>query len=256
MQAGFRSDPLETPADALGAGRDALRLEALGLMTAGIVHDLGNMIQVLSSAMSIVNRHPNVRAAEGLEPVVASAVQSLERATAMIGLIAGFGRAGGADTEDLDVALCLAALERLVRWLTATSIRLELRVSPACPRVTCSRRDFENALLNLVLNARDAMPAGGILTIEAAGCGGGVRSSGVAVCVTDTGEGMDAPTLARAFEPFFTTKGGGRGNGLGLAMVRRFAQEAGGGVAARSRPGIGTTVTLELPATAKPFGWM
>jgi signal transduction histidine kinase len=255
MQAGFTTEDIDLPTDPFRVRRDTLRLEALGLMTAGIVHDLGNMIQVLSSAMSVLNRHPDVRAAEGFEPVVASAVQSLERATAMVGLISGFGRAGRAEAEDLDVALCLAGLERLVRWITTEAIRLDMRVSPACPRVTCSRRDLENALLNLVLNARDAMVAGGTLTIEAAGCSYGGHVCGVILNVTDTGDGMDAATLAHAFEPFFSTKGG-HGSGLGLAMVRRFAHEAGGGVTARSRPGFGTTVTLTLPAAAGPFGWV
>jgi signal transduction histidine kinase len=256
MHARSTTDGFDVPADPFRVGRDTLRLEALGLMTAGIVHDLGNMIQVLSSAMSILNRHPDVRAAEGLEPVVSSAVQSLERATAMVGLISGFGRAGHAKTEDLDVALCLAGLERLVRWITADAIRLDMRVSPACPRVTCCRRDFENALLNLVLNARDAMSAGGVLTIEAMGCSDGGQVSGVILNVTDTGDGMDTTTLTHAFEPFFTTKPSGHGNGLGLAMVRRFAHEAAGGVTARSRLGLGTTVTLTLPAAVKPFDWI
>jgi signal transduction histidine kinase len=184
---------------------------------------------------------------------VASAVRSLERAAAVIGLVAGFGRAADADAEDLDIALCLAALERPLRRIIPETIRLELRVSPACSRVTCRRRDFENALLSLVLNARDAMPDGGVLTIEAADRGAG-SSRSVAITVTDTGVGMDAPTLARAFEPFFTTKGGGCGEGLGLAMVRRFAQAAGGGAVARSSPRTGTTVTLELPAAARASG--
>lgn len=254
MHAEFRTEDVEIPTDLFRAGRDTLRLEALGLMTAGIVHDLGNMIQVLSSAMSILNRHPGVRAAEGLEPVVASAVQSLERATALIGMISGFGRAGECEVEDLDVALCLAGLERLLCWITAGSIRLDLRVSPVCPRVSCSRRHFENALLNLVLNARDAMPAGGVLTIDAMALSEGGQPSEVIINVTDTGEGMDAKTLSRAFEVFFTTKGS-RGSGLGLAMVRRFTHEAGGGVTARSQPGLGTTVTLTLPAAPRPFGW-
>lgn len=254
MHAEFRMEDVEIPTDPFRAGRDSLRLEALGLMTAGIVHDLGNMIQVLSSAMSILNRHPGVRAAEGLEPVVASAVQSLERATALIGMISGFGRAGDCEVEDLDVALCLAGLERLLGWITAGSIRFDLRVSPFCPRVSCSRRQFENALLNLVLNGRDAMPGGGVLIVDATASSDVGQAGDVIICVTDTGQGMDAYTLSRAFEPFFTTKGNGRGSGLGLAMVRRFTQEARGGVTARSQPGLGTTVMLTLPAAPRPFG--
>lgn len=170
-------------------------------------------------------------------------------------MIAGFGRAGDCEAEELDVGLCLAGLERLLGWITAGSIRFDLRVSPYCPRVSCSRRQFENALLNLVLNARDAMPGGGILTIDALASGEADQAGDAIISVTDTGEGMDAYTLSRAFEPFFTTKGDGRGSGLGLAMVRRFTHEAGGGVTARSQPGLGTTVTLTLPAAPRPFGW-
>lgn len=253
MNAEFGPGFIDDPLDAFRAGRDALRLEALGLMTAGIVHDLGNMIQVLSSAVSILKRHPCVSAAEGLEPVLTGAVQALERATALIGMISGFGRAEGFEPEDLDVPLCLAGLEQPLRWITTGSIQLEFRVSPCCPRVFCSRRQLENALLNLVLNARDAMPAGGVLTIEAMTSMTTGPSPFVTISVIDTGEGMTASTLARAFEAFFSTKSGGRGSGLGLTMVRRFAQEAGGGVTARSMPGLGTTVTLTLPAAIKPF---
>jgi signal transduction histidine kinase len=237
----------------LDPGRDRLRLEALGLMTAGIVHDLGNMIQVLSSAVSILNRHPIVRDADGLQPVVADAVHSLERATALVGLISGFGRPGTAGEEDVDIILCLASLERLLRWVAAGQVSLDLSLPPNCPRVTCNRRSFENAVLNLVLNARDAMPDGGKLRIVADARLDDAHPASVLVSVIDTGGGMAPETLARAFEPFFTTKPGGSGAGLGLPMVRRFAQEAGGRVVVRSSLGLGTTITLELPAASEPI---
>jgi signal transduction histidine kinase len=253
MQACFEPEPADTPADALRAAHDALRLQNLGMMTAGMVHDLDSMIRILSGATRVLDRRPELLASDGLELLAAGAAQSLDRARSMISLIAGPGRPAGAEAEDLDVALCLASLERLLRGMTADRIRLELRVSPACSRVNCARRDFQYALLNLVLNARDAMPDGGVLTIEAANHDARGPSASVAITITDTGVGMDAFILARAFEPVFTTKGRGSG-GLGLAMVRRFVEDSGGRVIARSSPGIGTSVMLELPATTEPCG--
>jgi signal transduction histidine kinase len=252
MQAGFKPESTDTSGDALRAGRDALRREALGLMTAGMAHDLERMIQVLASATRDLDRRLDPHTAEGLQPLAAAAVRSLNRAAALIRLFAGARRTDGAGVEDLDVALCLAALEPLLHCMAGETIRVDLRVSPACPRLACRPRDFETVLLHLLLNARDAMPDGGILTIDAADRDDAGPSRRVVLSVTDTGSGMDDQTLARAFEPFFTTKGGDRGEGLGLAMVRRFAQAAGGGATACSAPRAGTTVTLDLPGVTRP----
>ncbi|MBI1198565.1 MAG: hypothetical protein GC203_11940 [Phenylobacterium sp.] len=249
MQTGFKPEPTDAPSDGLRGERDALRREALGLMTAGMTHDLDQMMRVLSSATRVLDGQSEPRNMESHQPLVAAALRSLDRAAALIGLFAGARRTDGAGVEDLDVALCLAALEPLLQWMAGETIRVDLRVSPACARVACRRRDFETALLHLVLNARDAMPDGGILTIEAADRDGAGASRRVVLSITDTGSGMDAATLSCAFEPFFTTKGGDRGEGLGLAMVRRFAQAAGGGATACSAPRKGTKVTLSLPGT-------
>jgi signal transduction histidine kinase len=117
--------------------------------------------------------------------------------------------------------------------------------------VVCNRSDLENAILNLVVNARDAMPGRGTLSITAVPRRKGRIITEVAVSVSDTGRGMSSQTMARAFEPFFTTKAA-LGNGLGLTMVRRFARETGGDVTLRSAPGLGTTVTLLLPVQRRP----
>ena len=242
----------ETAADPLRLGRDALRLEALGLMTAGIVHDLGNMIQVLSSAVSILSRHPGVRSADGLQPVVSGALNSLERAKGLIRQNLGFARGDVVDSEDLDVTLCVAGMERLLRWITASDVTLHLNLAPHTPRLRCNRRDFENALLNLLLNGCDAMPDGGAISITTATARDAGKVCDVTVSVADTGEGMAPEILARACEPFFTTRLSGQGNGLGLAVVRRFVQTAGGVMTIHSKIGVGTNVTLRFPAASGP----
>ena len=246
--AGYAFTHAEGVAGSLPLERDALRLAALGLMTAGIVHDLGNMVQVLSSAINILERHPGVRAAEGLQPVMSSAVSSLERAKGLIRQILGFARGDAEDDESLDVTLCVAGMERLLRWIAPDGVALHLSLAPNAPRLRCNRRDFENALLNLLLNACDAMPEGGAVSISAALDAG----RDLVVSVTDTGEGMSPDVVARACDPFFTTRTPGQGNGLGLAMVRRFVHAAGGGMAIHSRLGLGTAVTLRFPAASAP----
>lgn len=225
--------------------RDALRLEALGLMTAGIVHDLGNMIQVLASAVNIVERHPDVRGCAALQPVVAAAIDSLDRAGGTVRQILGFVRQDAAGAEPIDVALTLAGMERLLRWLCPDPVALELRLGAVLPTLICNPHKFENAVLNLVLNARDAMPAGGRLTVTAEADAAHLR-----IAVTDTGIGMTPAIIAAAFEPMFTTKPDGRGTGLGLPMVRQFARELCGSATIASEPGQGTTVTLHLPVAA------
>jgi len=226
------------------------RLEALGLMTAGIVHDLGNLIQIASSSIELLDQSPAVELGQGLQPAVARAIRSLERAGALIGRILNYARQNDADEESVDLSMCLLELEQLLQWTTPREIRLRVHVACSTPIVFCNRWSLENALLNLAFNARDAMPAGGTLSISIMPYGTGTITTGVEISVSDTGHGMSPQTLARAFDPFFTTKPGGRGTGLGLTMVRRFAQEAGGRVMIESEVGRGTKVILRLPLKA------
>ncbi|HEX5959045.1 MAG TPA: ATP-binding protein [Hyphomicrobiaceae bacterium] len=234
--------------DPLLSGRASVRLEALGLMTAGIVHDLGNMIQILSSTVDVLDQHPTIRATTALQPAIDRAINSLERARALIKQILSFARDTGTRQENVDIAMCLAQMERLLRWIGKNDMRIAMRADAGMPPVNCHRGNLENAILNLALNARDAMPEGGVLSIRAAASrdrDGTV--TGVALRVSDNGRGMTQETMARAFDPFFTTKTGTRGTGLGLTMVRRFAQETGGSVAIESASNHGTAVTLRLP---------
>ena len=239
-------------ADPLLAGRASLRLEALGLMTAGIVHDLGNIIQILSGTVDVLDQHPIIKATKALQPTIDRAVTSLERARALSKQILSFARENANERESVDLAICLAALERLLRWIGKNQMRIAIQVTADTPPVFCNRRNLENAILNLALNARDAMTDGGVLSITATPCSNRGVVTGVALRVSDTGRGMSSETIERAFDPFFTTKMGVRGSGLGLTMVRRFAQETGGSVAIESKLDLGTTVTLQLPLRPRP----
>ncbi len=234
--------------DALREERAPLRLEALGMMTAGIVHDLGNIVQILSSTVELLDQHPTIRADSSLQAPIRRAVSSVARAGALIAQVLKFARGGRAEQEGIDLKSCLLELEPLLRWISGSRMRIDIRVDADVPPVVCNRSDLEGAILNLALNARDAMPGCGTLSIGAVSRRNGHIIAEVAISVGDTGRGMSSQTMARALEPFFTTKAAGRGNGLGLTMVHRFAQEAGGRVTLESRPGLGTTVTLLLPA--------
>jgi signal transduction histidine kinase len=233
--------------DPLLAGRALLRLEALGLMTTGIVHDLGNIIQILSSTVDVLDQHPAIRTTKALRPTISRAVTSLESASSLIKQILNFARETDDRLESIDVAMCLARLEPLVRWIAKNNVRISMQIAPNVPAIVSNRSNLENALLNLALNARDSMPDGGVLSITAAPRTDGATVTGVALRVTDTGSGMTQETMARAFDPFFTTKANGRGTGLGLTMVRRFAQETGGSINIESKIGAGTTFILVLP---------
>jgi signal transduction histidine kinase len=231
----------------MGEMHNAVRLEALGLMTAGIVHDLGNMVQQMQSAVRLIARHPQVKASEGLEPILAGATMSMEQAGALIHQLLAFARNDRGMQELVDLPLCLARLEPLLRWCCGNDVELKMVIAVNLPRVLCSRRSFENAVLNLVLNARDAVSAGGRIVV----CGrtriDPIIGDCVSLSVADSGAGMEPAIAVRAFEPFFTTKVGG--NGLGLPMVKRFAQECGGYATIESEPGEGTLVGLHLPVT-------
>ncbi|MEN3975719.1 ATP-binding protein [Emcibacter sp. SYSU 3D8] len=225
---------------------DTLRLASLGLMTAGIVHDLGNMVQVMSGAIRALERHPSVRTANDLQPSVADAVSALDRAAALTRQILSLAGAGQRHQEVLDIGACLAAMERPLRWAAGWEIKMDIRAGTNLPPVNCDRQDFENAVLNLVLNAREAMPDGGRISIAALPYGEEADMAGIVLRVSDTGIGMSRETAAHAFEPFYTTGAGG--HGLGLSMVRCFAEEAGGFAWIESAPGAGTAVTVQLPA--------
>ncbi|WFP79053.1 ATP-binding protein [Mesorhizobium sp. WSM4906] len=213
--------------------------------TAGTVHDLGNLIQIALSALNRIAREPDVSVAPALEPVIGSARTALLRAGALVRETISRAQESHPEIEETNVGACLIEVEALIRYACEPHIQLEVRVGSGLPRAKCDRLGLQNAVLNLLFNARDAMPGGGLILIDATVVQG--RPTLIELRIVDRGIGMTQQTVARAFEPFFTTKGKGRG-GVGLPMVKHFAAEHGGSVEIESILGAGTTVILRVPA--------
>jgi len=221
--------------------------------TAGIVHDLGNLIQIASSAVNIVARRLPSSYSHDLDPVIAGAKTSLARAGILVRQTIGMSREQATEVEQVSVTACLAEIETLIQITWDNRIRLDVRAGPNLSPVKCDPLALQNAILNLVFNARDAMPDGGVISIYAASVLLGPDVSGIEVRVVDSGIGMTVDTIMRAFDPFFTTKSDGLG-GVGLPMVELFARDAGGRVFIESEYGIGTAVILQLPAALTSTG--
>ena len=233
--------------------RQAQKLQALGQLTGGIAHDFNNLLTVIQGSADMLRRpvlpeSKRIRYAEAV-------VQAANRAAALTGQLLAFARRQPLQPEVIDVnELILGMTELLDRTLgERIDVRTEL-AAEACP-VEADRAQLESALLNVSVNARDAMPDGGILTIRTEAHHDPSTGAMIAIRVADTGTGMDENTLNRAIEPFFTTKSTGKGTGLGLSQVYGFASQSGGDVRIESALGQGTTVTLLMPcsrASAKP----
>jgi signal transduction histidine kinase len=215
---------------------------------AGVVHDLGNLIQIAASAVNIISRSSRACPDSALEPVLARARTALERASALVRQtnVRTDPAFAVRPTQELQsVTSCVDEIRALISSICEPDISLSIDVPADLPPVRCHRIELQSAVLNLVTNARGALPDGGSIVIVARGV---ADDQLVELSVADNGVGMSRETLLRAFNPYFTTRADGRGTGLGLAMVQRFAQEAGGRVELASTPGAGTTVTLRLPS--------
>lgn len=215
----------------------------------GLVHDLGNLIQVATSALNIVSRSPDLDMGSPVGTTIASARVSLQRAGTLVQQTMRFARDGSSAMELVDVWACLIEIEALVTATWGRDIRLDLYAGRGLPPVLCSRVGLQSAVMNLLLNARDAMPEGGVISVVATAIHEDHVATGLELRCSDTGLGMSEDILRRASEPYFTTKMSGLG-GLGLPMVKRFAQESGGRLHIESEPGRGTTATLRLPIPA------
>ena len=248
------------PDDAEEAARHARELDALGRRTAEIVHDFNNLFQGIIGSLATLRGHVaqgRTADAEQLIERTAAAVQSAADSTHRL---LGFVRREPSDAAPVDVTAIVTLLAPLLRGAVGETIAVELNLAEGLQSVRCDRNALENALLNLAVNARDAMAAAGTLTIttsqarlgaaEAVAAGGGGGGDYVCVAVSDTGPGMSEAVRARAFEAFFTTKPTGKGTGLGLSMIDRFVRQSGGWAQIDSAPGEGTTIRLYLPACA------
>jgi signal transduction histidine kinase len=242
--------------------RRSQRLEAVGQLTGGVAHDFNNLLTVvLGNAELLVelNRHqPQQRQ---LAEMIGSAAQ---RGAALTQRLLAFARKQALDPKSVDLNPLLASLDPLLRRTLGEHIEIELIRAAGLWPALVDQGQLENALLNLCLNARDAMPEGGRLTLETANARLDADYAArnlevqpgqyVMLAVTDTGQGIAPEHLQRIFEPFFTTKEPGKGTGLGLAMVYGFVKQSGGHVAVYSEPGQGTTVKLYLPRSSTGSG--
>ena len=220
------------------------------------MHDFNNLLLVMTGHVELTRRllgegHPG---AVRLVPVLHAA----ERAAALTRQLLALGRASPAAAPCADVGAVLSQLEPMLRRLLGAYLRLEVRAGRGLAPVRADPSQVEQLLLNLVLNARDAMPGGGRLTIETQDVeiAGGTAPQAppgrhVMIAVSDEGIGMDPETRARVFEPFFTTKPAGEGSGLGLASVHQVVERAGGTVVVDSQPGLGSTFRVYLPCAAE-----
>jgi signal transduction histidine kinase len=236
---------------------EAQKLDTIGQLTGGVAHDFNNLLMAVMGSLQILRKRlPDDRTCQRL---LDNAVQGAERGAALTQRLLAFARRQELRPEVISVdALVNGMTEMLTRTLGPT-IAVKLDLAPQLPPVSIDANQLELALLNLAINARDAMPQGGVLQIaaceEVLGSEGDIPrlapGSYVRLTVTDDGDGMDEETLARAVEPFFTTKGVGKGTGLGLSMVQGLAAQSGGALRISSRPGEGCLIDVWLPRSTE-----
>lgn len=229
----------------------AQKLETLGQLTGGVAHDFNNLLMAVLGNLGLLRKRLPDDAR--LRRLLDGAVQGAERGAALTQRLLAFARRQELRPEAIDLARLTDGMADLLHRSLGPGIDLRIELPSHLPPVRADANQLEMALLNLSLNARDAMGGNGRLTIAARPAAPGEAEApgdGPYLCitVTDTGTGMDAATLQRATEPFFTTKGPGKGSGLGLSMVHGLAAQSGGQLRLRSTPGEGTTVELWLPA--------
>jgi signal transduction histidine kinase len=231
------------------------KMEAIGHLTGGIAHDFNNLLQVIIGNASLIQRL--ARDNERILDYAQVAEQAAMRGAELIGSLLTFARRPSADPVPVDLNALLREFEPLLSRTLGSAVRFKMVLAPDLPPCRTDPAHFQSAVLNLVINARDAMPRGGVLTVTTdVGTLGRAdlvdnpdASPGrfVSVSVRDTGAGMSAAVMARVFEPFFTTKDIGKGSGLGLPQVYGFVRQADGHIALVSTPNEGTTVTLWFP---------
>jgi PAS domain S-box-containing protein len=232
--------------------RQAQKIETVGQLTGGVAHDFNNLLAVIIGSLDRLQRQmPND---PKLMRLVENAIQGAQRGAALTQRMLSFARRQDLRPEAVDVQALVRGMEDLLQRSLGPQMQIETRFPLGQLRAHADANQLEMALLNLVVNSRDAMPEGGKIVIALRHGGGlektdGLDPGGEYLClsVTDTGEGMDEATLARAREPFFTTKGVGKGTGLGISMVHGFAEQSGGKLVLKSRPGEGMTAEIWLP---------
>lgn len=237
----------------------AQKMEAVGQLTGGVAHDFNNLLTVILGSLALLERR--VACDERARSLLETARKAVGRGAQLCQSLLAFSRRQPLRLEPVDANALLQESATLIRRALGETVRLELGFEPGLPACRADAAQLQAAVLNLVINARDAMPQGGTLSVrtakatlgaaDLAGNEDAVPGGFVALSVRDTGHGMPPEVLARAFEPFFTTKEVGKGTGLGLSQVYGFVRQLSGHVSIDSAPGHGTTVTLYLPVAER-----
>jgi signal transduction histidine kinase len=237
----------------------AQRMESVGQLTGGIAHDFNNLLTVIQGNLQVLEDHPALLADASAQPLVAAAMRAARRGADLTGKLLAFSRRQDLSPCEVDIGVLVESLADLLRRTLDQRIRIEVRVSPAGLRCVADAGQLESALLNIAINARDAMPDGGTLSFDVSPCaalpaevqadlGDGAQArSFVVIAIADTGHGMTDAVRERVFEPFFTTKELGRGTGLGMSTVYGFVKQSHGSIQLQTAIGVGTQVALYLP---------
>ena len=237
--------------------RQAQKMEAVGQLTGGIAHDFNNLLTGIVGSLDLLQSRMEQGRTANINRYIAAAQTSANRAAALTHRLLAFSRRQPLEPRPLNANALIGGMEELLRRTISERVRLEVIAAGGLWPTLCDPNQLENALLNLAINARDAMSEGGRLTVETcnthldrayAALNVGVEPGQyICICVTDTGAGMGPEVIRRAFDPFFTTKPTGKGTGLGLSMIYGFAKQSSGHAAIYSELGKGTTVKLYLP---------
>jgi signal transduction histidine kinase/CheY-like chemotaxis protein len=251
-------EQMEERERAEAALRQAQRIEAVGRLTGGVAHDFNNLLTVILGNIELLSHVPALdqRARDLLAAMRAAA----DRGATLTSQLLAFARRQPLVPRPIDLNSVIAGMHDLLKSALGSAVQIDSRLAPDLWPAMADATQIELVVLNLTINARDAMPRGGMLTVETANArvgspqreGEPAEGEYVAITVRDNGTGMDAEVLARAFEPFFTTKATGSGSGLGLSQVYGTARQSGGGVRIDSAPGVGTAVTVYLPRACTP----
>ncbi|MCD2316583.1 PAS domain S-box protein [Sphingomonas sp. IC-11] len=248
-------EELETAREALAHSQ---KMEAIGRLTGGVAHDFNNLLTIIRSSADLLQL-PN-QTEEKRQRYISAIAETADRAAQLTGQLLAFARRQPLEPETFCVGERVRGLERLIITTVGSPVSVKIEIEEAVGSVTADPNQFESAILNMAINARDAMPQGGELRISARNVRhvpsvrrhAAIEGEFVAVDITDNGTGMDAGTQGRIFEPFFTTKEVGKGTGLGLSQAYGFAKQSGGEISVQSRFGEGSTFTIYLPrATAR-----
>jgi PAS domain S-box-containing protein len=238
----------------------AQRLETVGQLTGGIAHDFNNLLTVIQGNLQVLEELPTTAGDAHVQALVVAAARASKRGAELTSKLLAFSRRQVLSPSRVDAPWLLNSLADMLRRTLDQRIRIEVATGAACPPCLADPGQLESALLNIAINARDAMPSGGTLTfacrhadelpLELVGDSSPEErpvDGYVAITIADTGTGMSEAVKERAFEPFFTTKESGRGTGLGLSTVYGFVTQSKGAILLESTPGFGTTVTLFIP---------